>query len=264
MMNNNKNNRVNGIYFEDGGKGGLPVVFIHSLAGNTSQWRAQLAHLRPNRRAVAIDVRGHGRSAPPADENYTIVSMAEDVKAVVNELGLERVILVGHSMGGLVAAAYAGRYPGQVAGVLFVDPSGDGRQVPQQEVQGLMGALASDNYPAVIEGYWREILEGATEETKAAVMQDLRQTPKETVLGVMEDLFKYNPVPALERYGGPRLSVISPFNEMPFSLHNLVHDLPHKLMTEVSHWLQMDKPAEFNQIMDEFLAQVDYIVNKVI
>jgi pimeloyl-ACP methyl ester carboxylesterase len=256
MMHNN-NNMINEIYFEDGGNGGLPVVLIHSLAGNTGQWQAQSAHLRPNRRVVVLDVRGHGRSAPPADGSYAIESMADDVRAVVKELDLEKIVLVGHSMGGLVAAAYAGSYPEQVAGVLFVDPSGDGRQVPEQEVQGLMGALASDGYSAAIEGYWQQILEGAAEETWTAVMEDLRQTPKETIIGVMDGLFRFNPLPALEQFGGPRLSVISPLNEMPGSLHKLVPDLPHKLVTGTGHWLQMDKPAEFNQIMDDFLAQVD-------
>jgi hypothetical protein len=87
-------------------------------------------------------------------------------------------------------------------------------------------------------------------------MQDLRDTSKATVVGVFKELFKYNPVPALERYDGPKLSFITSVNETPFSVHNLVSDLPHKKMTGTGHWLQLDKPEEFNRIMDEFLTSI--------
>lgn len=87
-------------------------------------------------------------------------------------------------------------------------------------------------------------------------MQDLRDTSNEAVVGVFKELFKYDPVPALERYDGPKLSIITSHNETPFSLHNLVSDLPHKRITGTGHWLQMDKPEEFNRIMDDFLASI--------
>ena len=56
---------------DDGGTGGLPVVFLHSYAGSKAHWAAQLAHLRKTRRAVAIDLRGHGDSAAPPDNVYS-------------------------------------------------------------------------------------------------------------------------------------------------------------------------------------------------
>ena len=87
-------------------------------------------------------------------------------------------------------------------------------------------------------------------------MQDLRDTLKATVVGVSKELFKYNPVLALERYDGPKLSIITSLNETPFSIHNLVSDLPHKVITGTGHWLQLDKPEEFNRIMDDFLASI--------
>lgn len=251
---------ISNIYIDDGGDGGdglLPVLFVHSLAGNTQQWSAQLSHIRTARRGVALDLRGHGQLSSTDNDDYTIDSMAQDVQAVVNQLGIERFILVGHSMGGSVAGAYAGVYPERVAGLLLVDPSGDSTQMPIEEVQQYIGALESEAYSNVVEGYWSQILTGSAETTKAKVMQDLRDTPKATVVGVFKELFKYNPVPALERYDGPKLSVITANNETSLSVHNLVSYLPHKLITGTGHWLQLDKPEEFNRIMDEFLSSVD-------
>src|SRR3954467_3425751 len=85
---------------DDGGTGGLPVVFAHSLAGNAGQWKQQLEHVRRSRRAVAFDFRGHGSSEPAVDGGYSIADMAEDIAAVVEAAGLKRFVLVGHSMGG--------------------------------------------------------------------------------------------------------------------------------------------------------------------
>ncbi len=249
--------KVSNIYFDDGGTGSVPVIFIHSLAGNTQQWSAQLNHVRVTRRAVALDLRGHGQSLSRVDGVYGIDSMAQDVQTVVEYLDLERFILVGHSMGGSVALAYAGAYPQRVAGLLLVDPSGDSTQLPAEEMQQYLGALESDAYSNVVEGYWSQILTGSTEMTETKVMQDLRNTPKATVVGVFQELFKYNPVPALRNYNGPKMSVITALNDMPISLHNLMLDLPHNKITGTGHWLQMDKPEEFNRIMDDFFATVD-------
>jgi pimeloyl-ACP methyl ester carboxylesterase len=249
--------KISDIYVDDGGVDSVPVIFIHALAGNTQQWSAQLNHIRTTRRAVALDLRGHGQSLSPANGDYAIDSMAQDIQTVVDQLDIERFILVGHSMGGSVAGVYAGAYPERVVGLLLVDPSGDSTQMPVEEVQQYIGALESEAYSNVVEGYWSQLLTGSSETTQTKVMQDLRDTPKATVVGVFKELFKYNPVPALECYDGPKLSVITSINETPFSVHNLVSNLPHKMITGTGHWLQLDKPEEFNRIMDEFLSSVD-------
>jgi len=254
---NRMSKNISNIYIDDGGNGSLPVVFVHAMAGNTQQWSVQLSHIRTTRRAIALDLRGHGQSSSPDNGDYAIDSMAQDVQAVVDQLGIERFILVGHSMGGSVAGAYAGVYPERVAGLLLVDPSGDSTKMPIEEVQQYIGALESEAYMDVVGDYWSQILHGSTETTQAQIMRDLHNIPKATVVGVFKELFKYNPVPALERYDGPTLSVITSINETPFSLHKLVPNLTHKIITGTGHWLQLDKPEEYNQIMEEFLSSVD-------
>jgi pimeloyl-ACP methyl ester carboxylesterase len=248
--------KISTIFVDDGGAGAVPVVFVHALAGNTQQWSAQFSHVRTTRRAVALDLRGHGQSLAPANGDYAIDAMAQDIQMVVEQLGIQKFILVGHSMGGSVAVAYAGAYPQRVAGLLLVDPSGDSTQMPTEEVQQYIGALESEAYSNVVEGYWSQLLTGSSETTETKVMQDLRETSKATVVGVFKELFKYNPAPALERYDGPKLSVITSFNETPFSLHNLISNLPHKRITGTGHWLQLDKSETFNRTMDDFLASI--------
>ncbi|MCB0131171.1 MAG: alpha/beta hydrolase [Caldilineaceae bacterium] len=248
------------LYIDDNGPIGdpitapVPVICLHALAGNTGQWAAQLHHLRSGRRALAVDLRGHGRSVLPENDAYDIDGLADDVHAVVGRLGLARVVLVGHSMGGAVAAAYAGRYPDDVAGLVLVDPPGDSTQMPAEQIAQIIGAMESDAYQGFMDGYWGQILTGSTNATAQQVMADLHGTPKATVVGITKALFAYNPAAALRRYSGPKLSVVTPWNAGPTSLHALDPALAHVEMSDTGHWLHMDKPVEFNGILDEFLT----------
>ena len=246
------------LYADDGGTGDrLPVVLLHCSAGTVSQWSAQLEHLRRDRRAVALEWRGHGRSGSPADGDYSFTAMAADVEQAVERLGIRRFVLVGHSTGGLIALEYAADHPERVAGLLLADPAGDARRVPSEQMEPLLASLASDAYPQTMEQYFSFLLADSDAGVRAPVMADLRATPRETVVGSFRAHGTYDPLPALRRYGGPKLAVITPVNDVPFGLHKLGADLPYITFTGTGHWLQMDKPNEFNRILDEFLAGVE-------
>ncbi len=241
---------------DDGGSGGVPVVFVHSLAGNTGQWRAQLDHLRPRRRAIALDLRGHGASDPPRDGDYTLHAMAGDVAAVVDTLGLARFVLVGHSFGGDVAMTYAARHPDRIAGLLLVDPDGDPSGIPAAAWDGLIGALESDAYRRTIEAHWATINQNADSAVRERVLADLRATPPEAVVAAFKSMRRFDPRAALQAYRGPATSVVSDLNNAPFSLHNVIPELETVRVHGTGHWLQMDKPDEFNRLLDTFLADV--------
>jgi pimeloyl-ACP methyl ester carboxylesterase len=244
---------------DDGGPlaargGGLPVVFAHSLASNSGQWRAQLEHLRPNRRAVAFDFRGHGRSEPAKNGDYSIAGMASDISAVVDSLGLERFVLVGHSMGGGAALVYAGAHPERVAGLLLLDPIGDAKQIPPPDVKSFLGGFESD-YDHASQKYWTEIA-GPDSAVRRRLLADLRATPRETVVPVFRSVMQFDPDSALARYKGPILSVVTPHNDAAFSLHRLGKGFPHRVVTGTGHWIQLDKPDDLNRLLDEFLKTV--------
>lgn len=247
------------LYVRDGGEGhpdALPVVFLHSLAGNSGQWTLQLDHLRRQRRAVALDLRGHGESDPADDGDYSIPAFASDVAAVADQIELRRFLLAGHSLGAAVALEYASRHPERVAGLLLVDPNGDQSRVPAREVQPFLDALRSDPL-SEIESYFRQLVVGGDPEASRWVLEDIRLTHEDAVVGGLEGSIEYKPLPALDRYKGPKLSIISDMNRLPYSLHNLVPELPVQLMAGAGHWLMLDRPAAFNQLLDEFVDVVE-------
>jgi pimeloyl-ACP methyl ester carboxylesterase len=229
-------------------------VFAHSLAGNSSHWQAQLEHLRPHRRAVAFDFRGHGRSEPAKKGDYSIAAMASDISAVVDSLGLERFVLVGHSMGGGAALEYAGAHPDRVAGLLLVDPIGDGKQISAAGAKAFVGGFEA-NYDSASQSYWTQIA-GPDSAIQRRLLADLRATPTEAVVGLLRSVMQFDPDSALARYTGPILSVVTPPNDAAFSLHRLGNGFSYQVVTGTGHWIQLDEPDAFNRILDDFLKSV--------
>jgi pimeloyl-ACP methyl ester carboxylesterase len=245
------------LYVRDGGKSDhLPILLVHSLAGNGGQWALQLDHLRRRRRAVAIDLRGHGESDPADDGNYAIAGLAADVEAVADQLGLRRFVLGGHSLGSAAAIEYASRHPERVAGLLLVDPSGDLTRMPQDQKEPFLAPLREDPL-GELSTYLRQLVVGGDADAARWVLEDLRLTHEDAVVGALESSLDYPATAALARYPGPKLSVVSDMNNLPYSLHRLVPELTTRLMTGTGHWLMMDRPEAFNRIVDEFLDEVE-------
>ena len=239
------------LHVDDGGSGsGVPVLFIHSYAGSAAHWRAQLAHLRPHRRAAAMDLRGHGQSDAPGDLDYSVPALARDIAAVIDALNLSRLVLVGHSMGGAAAAAYVGEQPGRVAGLVLAGAPGKSEPAQAQQV---MSGLRAD-YEKVTAGYWHSLFEGAQPAVRDTLEGDMRRIQREPSLAMIEAIFAFDPLPALRAYPGPKLIIDTPHGDGDTALYKQLPEVTRKVVTGTSHWAHMDKPQEFNRLLDDFLA----------
>jgi pimeloyl-ACP methyl ester carboxylesterase len=183
---------------------------------------------------------------------FAIEALAGDIAAVADACGLERFVLVGHSLGGGVALAYAGAHPERVERLLLLDPIGDGTRIPAESVQPFLDRLDSDQYSSTIESYW-ETISGPDPAVRARLLRDLRATPRATVVAGFRAAMRFDPAAALNRYRGPTLAVVTPPNDAPFSLHQ-VGKLPHRVIQGTGHWIQLDRPAEVGNILQAFLA----------
>ncbi|MCX5065592.1 alpha/beta hydrolase [Micromonospora lupini] len=186
---------------EDGDR--PPLVLLHGLTFDRRQWdpvRSELAVIEPTRRVLAVDLPGHGDS--PRRDSYRMAEVAAVVHGQVTAAGLADPVVVGHSVGAVVATAYAARYP--VRGVVNLDqillpgPFGAAVRLAEPTLRGpqwrevwdrmLAGmgieslpaearevvTTATDPRPDLLLGYWDEILHGSDEEIAAARRRDLR------------------------------------------------------------------------------------------
>lgn len=100
---------------------GKPMVILHGLFGSLDNWRTLARVFSDHFRVISVDQRNHGKSPHSDEMNYP--AMADDLAELVDHLGLNEIVLVGHSMGGKTAMQFAVQYPALLADLIVVDMS---------------------------------------------------------------------------------------------------------------------------------------------
>lgn len=237
---------------DDGGDGSPPVLLVHGGAARLGQWSAQLDHLRRTRRAAALDLRGHGDSDPPRDQDLSLEALADDVLAVADSLELGRFVLVAHSLGTAVASVLAAAHPDRLTGLVLVD---GGCWLPTPaELEEVRQIFRPAAYAASMERWFEPLLTGARPETRAAVLDGLRATRREVFMGSIYGSMGHDPRPAIAAFQGPLLIVAAAALGGPAMFQRAIPGLPFALIEDASHWVMMDAPEAFNERLDRFLA----------
>ena len=126
---------------------GVPMILIHGFGNEAHIWDDFAPRVAEHYRVIAISLRGHGDSDWDPERRYDYTDHLADLEAITTQLGIERMVLVGHSLGGRVAMLYAGRHPEQLAGL------GDARAPHLEgfarEPRALLQARAHPDQPLV-------------------------------------------------------------------------------------------------------------------
>ncbi len=109
---------------EEGNPDGIPVVLIHGSMGSLHMWEGWARELSDKARLISVDLPGHGLTGAWPRDEYTIDAYADFIEVLVDELNLDRFVLVGHSMGGAVAWTFAATRPDRVSQLILVDAAG--------------------------------------------------------------------------------------------------------------------------------------------
>ena len=125
------------IYFDDSGQG-APIVLGHSFLCDGSQWREQVAGLSDRYRLINLDFRGHGKSAA-ATEPFTLYDAVDDVVGVLDQLGIEKAVWCGLSIGGMVALRAALTVPERIDRLIIMDSDSGSERFRKKIQYKLMG-----------------------------------------------------------------------------------------------------------------------------
>ncbi|WP_223701921.1 alpha/beta fold hydrolase [Sutcliffiella deserti] len=110
------------LYYEDKGVG-KPIVLLHGFCGSHEYWKYIVQDLSSFYRIIAIDLRGHGKSAD-SEESFTIEDMAKDIQQLLLQLEIEEATVLGHSLGGYVALALLDKHPELIRAIGLIHSTG--------------------------------------------------------------------------------------------------------------------------------------------
>jgi pimeloyl-ACP methyl ester carboxylesterase len=232
--------------------GAPTLVLIHGWSCDRSYWAAQVEPFAARYRVVTLDLAGNGDSGLDR-ENWTIASYGADVTAVVEELDLENVILVGHSMGGDVAVDATRLMPDRVAAMVWVDTYSQlGTPRTPESIQEFVAPLRADfvanTYALVREGLFRPDSDSALVER---VARDMSAAPADVAVRSLESSFANSavvPVVLEEELDLPVVA-INP-DDGSTDVESLArYGVEVVLVPNAGHFMMMEDPERFNAIL---------------
>jgi pimeloyl-ACP methyl ester carboxylesterase len=243
------------LYYERAGTGQPELLFVPGWCCDHTAFQPQFDHFAQRHSVTGLDLRGIGRSDCPED-GYSIPQLADDVAALCAAVGIEKPVVVGHSLGGMIAVDLAARHPSLPSALVLVDPGPiDYRPETLEFFTGFAEQLEGSDGEAVRRAYVHDM--GARDEELARWIVDHMCVPSQPVAaavirGVTEwngrDLFARCTVPTLllrrdldEDSDVPRLQAIKP-------------DIEVGITVGAGHFHQLEVPDQVNGMIERFLA----------
>lgn len=246
------------IRYESFGRGEPALVLVHCWCCDRHLWDAVVPRFSKERRVVTLDLAGHGESGRDRKE-WTIQAYGQDVKAVVEVLGLMKVILVGHSMGGPVVLEAARLLPGKVVGLVPVDTELNVEQTnPPEEVAALVKSFEKD-FRGAAEMFTRQYM--FVPKSEPAVIERVVAknvaAPPEVAIPSLRASLSYDARPTLREVRIPAHAVNSDHfptdveaNRRQFAAYDVT------LMTGVGHYLMLEDPTRFSDLLAQAVSHL--------
>jgi pimeloyl-ACP methyl ester carboxylesterase len=240
------------IHWTSTGSGTRTVVFVHGWTCDETSWDAQVPVISQQHRVITLDLPGHGQSGSPGKGTFSIELFARAVEAVRVEAGVDRAILVGHSMGTPVIRQYALMYPKRVTALVLADglvlvpgsppftPASLTGEAGLKRREGLVRSMFDDTTPVPVQEHILKMMLGTSEATASGAMIatfDRSQWTGDPITLPVLAIYAEGSGTA-NREGLERLYPAVDLHEIPGT----------------NHFLMMEKPDEFNRLLSRFLA----------
>lgn len=236
------------------------LIFIHGWTCNAEFWKSSYAAFK-NIRTIAVDLPGHGQSDKP-QANYSMEYFARSIDAVMKDARLTKAVLVGHSMGTPVIRQFYRLYPEKTLGLVIVD-GGLKPFAPKAQMEQFFAPLRTNYKQAAatfIDGMLTPVKD---EKLKTEIKISMLATPDYVAVSAMDNMIDD------KNWGEDKINVPvlaihakSPFwtDEYEKYARSIIPNLDYQMWEDVSHFLMMEKPDEFNKALMAFLVKNKFVV----
>jgi sigma-B regulation protein RsbQ len=252
------------VHYTNYGKGDTALAFVHGWSCDETVWHEQASALAEKIRVITIDLPGHGQSDKPP-QDYTMHLYARAIEAVLRDSNASSVILVGHSNGAPVIRQFYREFPAEVRALVIVE-GGLRPFVDAASMEKFIAPLRGANYPEAagkfIDGMTRPIKDG---KLRDQIKELMLRTPQHVAVSEFENTAD----PALwmpDKIDVPVLMILARQPAWTADYQEfagrLVPNLDYQVWENVSHFLMMEKPREFNEAVAKFLEQNHLLPNR--
>jgi pimeloyl-ACP methyl ester carboxylesterase len=244
------------IHSSKSGKGPKTVILVHGWTCDETTWESQVPALSKNYRVITLDLPGHGKSGSPKDGKLSMDLFARAVEAVRHKAKVDRVVLVGHSMGTPVIVQYARLYPRHTAALVFVDGLVALRQNPggsMLSAEQFAGADGLKTRESMVRGMFSS---ATTQEMQKHILSMTLGAPAATAAGAMKAVMD----PAIWKgdvFTQPVLGIYADKSMLADREYMKTHfpNLDYAEIPGTGHFLMLEKPEEFNRLLTGFLEK---------
>lgn len=239
------------------GVGAPPLLFIHGWCCNRTHWREQVIAFQDRHWTIAVDLRGHGDSDKP-DQDYGISGFVDDVAWLCGKIGLEKPVVVGHSMGGVIGMNLVRRHPELARALVMVDsPVVPLPEALQPTAEAVFGGLKTPAYVDIAKNFVSTFMfrPDSDPALKQAIIDGMAVAPQRLMWTALSDTLTPEniapgaiPVPSLFVRATTQIA----------SADEIRARYPGTQVQDVdaAHFLQMENPRAFNDVLRRFIEEI--------
>ncbi len=247
------------LFYEEAAGGDPPVLLVHGWCCDHTYFAPQFErYAKRGRRVVAVDLRGHGRSDKP-EGDYAMGVLADDLAWICQRIGLAKPVVVGHSMGGIVAFDLAARYPDLASAIAMLDAAVVLPSAARAAIPAFLEKVRGSGYRDALRDFVAGSLCLPTDdrERKERILEGMVSVPQHVVVSAFEGLRDYDPAEATGGLAVPAVYIAAdeakPRSDMA-RFHELAPEILYGKTVGSGHFCQLEVPEQVNAMIDRFLA----------
>ncbi len=250
------------IAYSVAGKGKTTLIFIHGWSCDSRYWRRQIPVFTKEYQVITVDLAGHGHSSLDRSE-FTMLSFAKDVKAVIDKENIDRAVLIGHSMGGGVIAEAARLMPEKVVGIVGVDTLQNvTERTPQNVIDEMVKPFEADFKSAAQSFVSPMFPKDADQQLVNWVKEDMSSAPKRIAINAIGHyLGQYANGEAAAVFKDITIPVVSINARLwptaPEENRKHIKDYQLLYIEKTGHFPMLEKPEEFNRLLKKALGATE-------